>query len=114
MLLTDRRIWSLLGLRPTGDLGPLTFYTTRHRRVVAFPRAPPLTPPSPRQTFQRNSFRAVAWAWTRLTPQRRKDWLDLAKTNHLRITGYNLYVYYQLTGDLKTIKTLRPNWPPPY
>lgn len=114
MLLTDRRIWSLLGLRPTGDLGPLTFYTTQKRRVVAFPRAPPLSPPSPRQTFQRNKFRACAWAWSFLTPQRRQDWLQLAKTNRLRITGYNLFVYYQLTGDNAAIRTLKPYWGPPY
>lgn len=114
MLATDRRFVSILGFRPTGDLGPLTFYTAKNGKIVVFPRAPPLQPPSQRQRHQRNLFRHAAAVWQTLPGSRRAQWTALARDNYLRITGYNLFVYYQLKHDAAAIRTLKPSWGPPY
>ena len=96
----------LIGLRPTGDLGPLTGYTTRHGRGVWFMKAPPKTPPTCWQTHQRNAFRALGAAWSALSQDVRDDWQRAAKLARLTITGYNLWTWYGFTNDSATILTI--------
>lgn len=96
MKLSKPSIYHMLGFRPTGDLGPLTFYTSAKNQIVFFPKAPPLNPPSYLQTVQRNRFRLAAKTWHMLPPAERDNWEHVAKTAKLTINGYNLFVWYYL------------------
>lgn len=95
-----------LGMNAQGDLGPLTTYTSRFGHLVYYPRNPALNPPSEEQTAQRLSMREAAAAWRARTPAERADWTALGFAAHLRITGYNLFTYWQMTGDFETVQTL--------
>jgi len=94
MKTTGAQLYHMLGFRPTGDLGPFTFYTAKNGAVVFFPKAPPLNPPSYLQTVQRNRFRLAAKTWKTLPEAERQNWERLAKTAKLTINGYNLFVWY--------------------
>jgi hypothetical protein len=74
--------------------------------MVFYLRAPPLEPPSEWQTYQRNKFRLIGYLWRTLTPSQRGLWEQASKLANLRITGYNLYVYFQLSQDPESIATV--------
>lgn len=95
-----------LGTNCQGDIGPLTTYTSRFGRLVYYPRAPPLMPPSPDQAFMRSKFKQAATAWASLTLEQKRSWRLLAQAAQTRITGYNLWTYWQTTGDFATVQTL--------
>jgi len=95
-----------LGLNAQGDLGGFTFYQSSRGPRIWYPKAPPLTPATPAQRNLRNRFRLAAYNWRALSPQRRADWLRAAILAKLRITGYNLYVYWQLKGDDAVVRTV--------
>lgn len=97
---------NVLGFYPYGDLGPLTIYTNRKRRVVAFDRAPPLSPPSWLQKRQRYALTAAAKSWSSLNATDRLWWEDRARLNHLKITAFNLYMHVQLTHDTACLGAL--------
>jgi hypothetical protein len=97
---------SSLGLHPTGDLGPYTIYTTKRNRVVAFPKAPPTSPPTRPQQHQRDLFRLAACTWRAFLPARRAAWTSAARRAHLTITGYNLFVHAITTGRRDTVATV--------
>lgn len=99
----------LLGLSPTGDIGPFTMYTTRRGNPVWFPRAPPLSPPSTRQVHERNRWIVAAMRWKALPPAEQKNWKRAAQRVHLKITHYNLFMYYVLTDDEPVIRTVEHN-----
>ena len=103
---TKTKMLNLLGLRPTGDLGPLTGYTTKRGRGVWYLKAPPKEPPTGYQIHYRNLFRLVAMTWQALPRSKRDDWLDAARRASLRITGYNLFLWYYHTRDLAVIRTV--------
>lgn len=106
LLAPDWPILNLLGLRPTGDLGPLTGYTSKRGKPVWFLKAPPKEPPTDVQRHCRNRFRLAAFAWTQLDDQARADWTSAQDLAHLNITGYNLFIYWQLTKDAAAIRTI--------
>lgn len=106
MLSNKSTLLNILGLNPTGDLGPLTGYTSKRGKAVWFLKAPPTTPATPHQNHQRNIFRLVAMAWRALPEIDRQRWLQAALRAHLRITGYNLFTYWQITKDLPTLRTI--------
>lgn len=97
---------SLLGFNPTGDLGPLTAYTSQRSKAVWFPKTNPLSPPSPMQQKMRNLYRLYAAAWRALSPTERNAWSTAARQAALRITGFNLWVWYQRFQDTPTIRTI--------
>ena len=97
----------LLGLSPTGDLGPLTIYTNKRGRIVAYPKAPPKEPPTYWQKRMRNRFRLSGNAWRNTPKAKQKQWQLAAHRTGAAITGYNLFLYYQLTNDLATIQTIQ-------
>jgi len=97
---------SLLGLNPTGDLGALTAYTSRRGKAVWFPKTNPLNPPSAMQQKMRNLYRLYAAAWRALSPTDRDAWSKAARQAALRITGYNLWIWYQRFRDTPTIRTI--------
>jgi hypothetical protein len=95
-----------MGLRPTGDLGALTFYTATNGALVYFAKAPPLSPASPLQLLHRNRFRLAGKAWTRLAPDVRDRWEQATKKAALRINGYQLWVHWTLSQNRATIRTI--------
>lgn len=107
MLEPTSKILSILGFRPTGDLGPLTAYTSKRGKVVWFLKAPPTTPPSEWQIHCRNTFRLIAYAWSHLRPEDRQQWSLAEHRGHLSITGYNLFVYWNITNDHAAIRAIQ-------
>lgn len=110
-----------MGWNAQGDLGGLTFYTSARKRLVFFPKSPPLSPPSTLQLMQRDKFRLVATLWRKLAPGQRAAWNAAQHAAHLGVTGYDLFVHYILRSDealIRTIEqqtglTLIPAPPPP-
>ena len=98
--------FTYLGLKIQGDLGPFTCYTNKRGLVVWFLKAPPQEPPSWIQTHERNMWRYVGWAWAALTRPQRDQWEQTARRARLRITGYNLFTYFQITDDEAVMKTV--------
>lgn len=101
-----RRLMVVLGLNVMGDLGGLTSYTNRNRKLIIFPRAPPLNPPTIEQIWQRQRMVAAARQWKELTIEQRRNWLLAARRASLKITGYNLFVYWSMTNDAATVRTI--------
>lgn len=96
----------LIGMNPTGDLGYLTCYTSRRAGTVWFPKAPPLTPPTAWQRRNRNRFRLAAQAWRNLDEEIRQNWALAARRARLYVTGYNLWVWWQLRRQLPQLRTI--------
>ena len=107
MLQPDDKRWKMLGFNIQGDLGPITFYTSARNELVAFAKAPPLSPASPLQRQMRDFFRLVGTAWRALTPATRKAWAELALKGRTRCTGYNLFLWFQRKLDRGPIETLQ-------
>lgn len=102
----DNKILALIGYSVTGDLGPWTFYRSKRGALVFFPRAPALNPPTHRQLVMRDHFKNAAFIWQTLTPTDRTAWMTLATRARLRVTGYNMFVYWRTTSDWSIIQTL--------
>lgn len=100
------KLFSLMGWNATGDLGGLTFYTNNRGKLVWFLKAPPTTPPTYGQLRNQDTFIYAALTWKALTPKRRADWELASKQAGLRITGYNLFIYFFTTADQATINTI--------
>ncbi len=82
-----------LGLSVTGDLGPLTIYTSRRRRIVMFDKAPPLVPQTIRQLIMRDRWRAAAQAWQAQTDEDREQWRRAARLANLSLPGYQIWIF---------------------
>jgi len=103
---TDINLLNLAGLSPTGDFGPLTGYTSKRGKPVWYLKAPPKEPPTGYQTHYRNVFRLVAMAWAALSPAKRAAWLAASRRAGLKITGYNLFLYWNSKGDSAAVRTV--------
>jgi len=95
-----------LGFNTQGDLGPWTFYTSKRKGLVWFVKAPPLEPPTLAQTRQRNKFRLAGYVWRSLNAEQQRAWSRAAIAANLRITGYNLFVFWITTQDHPAIHTV--------
>lgn len=102
----SRATLQLIGLNPTGDLGPYTAYTSRRHGTVWFIKAPPLTPPSPWQIKQRDRFRLAAQAWRNLDEVERNTWHRAARLARLLVNGYTLWVWWQLVRSRAGLSTI--------
>jgi len=101
-------ITAMWGLWPTGDFGPFTFYTSHQRKnVVAFLKAPPLEPPSWKQRLQQTRFANAARLWSLLPTATRQAWTTACRRAHLKITGFNFFVYVHLRQDLAAARTIQ-------
>lgn len=105
MNLTPKQM-TIMGLCPTGDLGPYTIYTSRRAGTVWFTKAPPLSPPSVFQIRQRNAFRLAAEAWRALLPTRRAAWCQAARRARLYLSGYTLFIWWQTKRDRQALATI--------
>jgi len=106
MALIPTNLLPLLGINPSGDLGPYTIYRTKRTGVVWFPRSPPEMPSSYLQRHQRNNWKYSARVWAAETPTVRANWMRAGRLARLSITGYNLFIYYQTTKDVAAIQTI--------
>lgn len=95
-----------LGFRPTGDLGALTLYTAKNGKTISFLKAPPLVPATLFQIRQRSRFRYAARLWWMLTQEQRNAWLLAARRGGLYLSGYNLWVWWQLRHDAAAVRTI--------
>lgn len=102
-------ILPLMGLNPAGDIGPFTVFRTRRLGVVWFPRAPPKMAPSYLQRRNRNKWSFAARVWSGSTPADREAWMTAARLAQLSITGYNLFIFYEVTKDRSVIETIERN-----
>jgi len=103
---TETPIWRFLGINTQGDLGPITFYTARGRRLVFYFATTPKKPPTSRQRVQRELLRAVAACWQQLSPAEKALWNAAAEKARLRIHGYNAFAYCHLRHDYAWYATL--------
>lgn len=96
----------LMGLNIQGDIGPFTCYKSRKKRIIWFPKAPPEKPPSLLQRLNHDRWSAAAQFWRNLTPAARSNWTLLAHQANLRISGYNLFLYWFVKNDRSIVDTL--------
>jgi hypothetical protein len=106
MLQPGHRLFTVLGFRSQGDIGPLTMYTSKRRRLVVYLQAPPKTPPTRRQLHQRAKLLHAAFLWRTLSLEEKATWSRAARKAHLRISGYNLYIFSVLTLDPSAAATV--------
>ena len=59
----------LLGIVVSGDLDGMTIYTDRYGRKTAFQKAPPTSPPTEVQQYQRDRFSEAMRLYAMLTPE---------------------------------------------
>jgi len=102
-------LFRVLGTIVSGDLGPLTFYTSKRHRLVWFPKAPPDKPPTVWQTYRRNIWRAGADSWRSLPQQERDNWKEATRRARLTITHYNLYLWWFTHDADASIRVLENN-----
>lgn len=105
-MLTRIERFSFIGLRPTGDIGGFTVYTSKKGRVVWFPKSPPKTPFTRLQLRHMKHFEFAARAWQRQTQEVRNAWNLAARRAHLYLSGYTLWTYWQTTRKRQTIRTI--------
>jgi len=96
-MLTRLANLGLLGWDVTGDFGGLTAYDSKRRKIVMFPRSPPLNPPTQKQEANRDRFRAVAQWWCACSAEYRTAVNLMARRANLCITGYDLATHCALT-----------------
>lgn len=102
----DAKLLRFMGFNTQGDLAPWTFYTAKNKGLVWFVKSPPLEPPSVLQTTVRNAIRLNGYVWRSLLPSQRADWELASKRAHLKINGFNLFTYWNLSKDDAAIRTI--------
>jgi hypothetical protein len=110
---------SLWGLEVSGDIGPLSVYTDRFGKKVAYPKSPPKEPPSEKQIQQRARFRSAQVEYTGLTDPEKLAYEQLVQAASLCMTGQNLFIHVALRNTFGTLNTLQTQWgisvtPPTY
>ena len=102
-----KNLLTVLGLVQWGDIGPLTLYKNKQKKLVAFIKTWPKGPASPKQKLYRDRFRAAAIAWKALTPAKRHQWELASQRASLAMCGYALYVHHQTMKDDEAIKAVQ-------
>ncbi len=102
----NRKLLSLFGLRPTGDFGPWTFYTSKAGLPVWFVKAPPTSPPTERQSFIRWKLGIFGSDWTHLPNETKKNWETATKRTGLKMTGYNLWQWWHWHSNINVMRTI--------
>jgi len=95
-----------LGIRAQGDIAGMTVYRTKRGKQVIFPKTRPKAPPGPLALRNQNRFRLAAAAWAAIGLAGRLRWKKAALRGHLGITGYNLFISWQMMKDRATIETI--------
>lgn len=104
---------SYLGLIVSGDLDGITIYTDRYGRKTAFPKSPPLTPPTFIQLWQRNRFRLAMQTWTMLSRAERQAYVQCVKRLSLCMTSTSLWCGLSLQENLNLYTTIQRQYGQP-
>jgi len=97
---------SLLGLRVSGDVGGVTYYTDRDGNNIAFPQDPPKVPRSILQAKQRIRWAATSRAWDEEPAHVRRAYTLAAARLSLQMGGRNLYFSLAFRQDEGLRQTL--------
>jgi len=97
---------NFLGFVVWGDLGELTIYKSKRKKMVVLFKTYPHKPPSELQLERRATWSTAATAWNDLTPTQRQQWDLAARRASLCMHGFNLWMHWQITGDQTAIETL--------
>lgn len=100
------RLFNYFGTVTWGDIADLTMYRRYDRRLVIFKKTWPDKPPSDKQLADRAAFSAAVAAWHLLTAEEQAQWDLAARRGCLTMSGYNLFLHWQLTPDLAAMRTL--------
>jgi len=98
---------SYLGLIVSGDVDGITIYTDRYGRKTAYPKAPPLTPPTFIQLWQRNRFRLAMQTWTMLSKSERQAYRQCVKQLSLCMTATSLWCGLSLQSSQALHSTMQ-------
>jgi hypothetical protein len=96
---------ALLGFRLSGDLGGVTLYQTKKGKTVAYPAAPPKSPPSNAQLAHRLRFGTAARNWKFATEATRLDYESCSLRLSLPATGHNMWIFLSFTQDRGALQT---------
>lgn len=99
---------SLIAMEISGDLDGYTYYVNKNRKVVCYPAAPALRPPTPRQQVERARFALAMRAWKLLPSSEQQVYNQACDDMSLCMWGANLYSLIALTdtgGLRKTIES---------
>jgi len=99
-------LFNFLGLVAWGDIGELTVYKSKRKKVVWLKKTYPDKPASPAQLDRRAYWSAATAAWRALTQTQRTQWNLAARRASLCAHGFNLWMFWQINGDLAAIRTL--------
>jgi hypothetical protein len=98
---------SVLALRISGDMGGLTYYTSKRGRTVAFPAAPPTKPASVLQLKCRQRFAWAVQAWTLLSASEKASYEACSLALKMCMTGHDIWVSLCMKRDLDLWHTLQ-------
>ena len=105
--LPSEKLLSFIGTAIYGDIGPVTVYRNKNKKLVVFQKTFPKTIPSPDQAAQRQTFIDAATAWRALAAAQRKQWEIATLRASLRMHGYDLFVHHQIAGDDAAIRAVQ-------
>lgn len=105
--LPAEKLLTFLGTVIYGDIGPLTIYRNKRGKLVAFQKTFPKHVPTPFQVTQRQLFIDAAQAWRALSPTQKAEWETATQRGSLPMTGYNLFVHWQLEHDDEAIQAVQ-------
>ena len=100
------RFYRGLGIRAQGDIAGMTVYRTKRGKQVIFPKTRPKAPPGPLALRNQNRFRLATAAWVAIGQVAQRKWKNAALRSHLGITGYNLFIAWQMKRDRAAMKTI--------
>jgi len=102
----QRKKFLALGLRAQGDLAELTFYRDKRGDHVVFPKTRPSGPATPLKLRQQNKFKVIGAAAWKHHFVRQEQFKMAARRLSLKMTGFNLFMAWKLTGDDAMIATI--------
>lgn len=100
-------LFHLFGLVAWGDIAEVTMYKSKRGKVVTFHKSYPEGPPSVNQQWQRARFTAASAGWVALPAALKQTWELATKRLSLPMTGYDLWMSWQLKPDLEAMKTIQ-------
>lgn len=101
------RLFNYFGTIVWGDLGPVTIYKSKRGKLVSFAKTWPKEGPTAEQLEYRQLFTDAAAEWQKLTKDERRQWELATLRAGLTMTGYNLFVHYQIKHDIGNIRALQ-------
>lgn len=115
---TIRGLVNFFGFIIWGDVNELTVYRDKQGKMIVFPKTWPDKPPSTTQIEQRARMTQAAQAWQDIETYWQSQWDLAARKASLCMTGYNMFVHWQLMGDTTAMQAIQRQtgvriWPLP-